>query len=61
MIALILLVFGALSFAYGVYRAASHGDDEDAGNAGPWMLGGIALAFTAGLVKIFATGALAGS
>ena len=61
MIALILLVMGFVSFGYGIFRAATHASDEDAGNAGPWMLSGIALAGIAGLVQIFSTGALNGS
>ncbi len=60
MIAIILLALGVICFAYGVYRAATHASDEDAGNAGPWMLGGVALAGCAGLVQMFATGALSG-
>lgn len=58
MISLILLLLGVASFAFGIYRAATHAADEDAGRAGPWMLGGVALAGLAGLWVVFATGAL---
>ena len=58
MISLILLLLGVMSFAFGVYRAATHAADEDAGHAGPWMMGGIALAGVAGLWVVYATGAL---
>ena len=61
MISLILLLLGVASFAFGIYRAATHAADEDAGHAGPWMLSGIALAGLAGLWRVYATGALSGS
>ena len=58
MISLILLILGVISFAFGLYRAATHATDEDAGHAGPWMIGGIALAGIAGLSVVYTTGAL---
>ena len=55
---LILLLLGILSFAFGIYRAATHAADEDAGHAGPWMLGGVAIVGVAGLWVVYSSGAL---